>query len=194
MKLNEDRISDEIRGSMHKQILVNAIMFSLLAVLIAYGINLQQANAVARSTSEQKPIVEPVKIDVMEVPSYRRRILDEKPVSSGGNYGFPGGRLWKFSSGCWTGYIDIRTDGLYYTHWGYGHWSKQDDGSYLLQNDHDGFSHTLRKKNDNVLIGERVDGVWERCDLIYDYAAKQQQPYDPKFMPDSKYSPAAFEQ
>lgn len=78
--------------------------------------------------------------------------------------------MWKFKSRSWDGYIDIRTDGRYYTHWGYGHWNYEKDGSVLLVNDYDGFTHRLAPAGKGIWKGERNDGDWERIEWLYDYA------------------------
>lgn len=84
--------------------------------------------------------------------------------------GTPGGAIWKFKSKSWDGYIDIRTDGRYYTHWGYGHWGFQKDGSIILYNDYDPYSHHLKSVSKTVWKGARNDGDWERLEFVWDYA------------------------
>lgn len=188
LKPNEERIAEEVRTCMHKQILANAVMFAILGGLFIYG-NLRAPAPAREIVVTQAPAVVPQTIERVRTI----RVSDYQRPSPSPNYGFPGGRVWMFSSNNWSGYIDIRTDGVYYTHWGWGHWEPQRDGSFLLTNDYDGISHTLRKKNDKMLLGERCDGYWERCDLILDYT-KLKQPYDQKYTVDSTHKPDAFDE
>jgi hypothetical protein len=68
--------------------------------------------------------------------------------------------LWTFRSSAWNGYIDFQGFGRYWTHWGYGHWSVDNNGNINLVNDYDAYTHQLTiSKDGKSLKGSRNDGI-----------------------------------
>ena len=158
-----------------------------LALAVAFGFLL--ALALSQSTHSKQVSEEPPEqvqqvqappqapVPLEPAPALPERLSENPPPDSWGrlppssvSLPSPGGAIWKFKSQVWDGYIDIRTDGRYYTHWGYGHWGFQPDGSVLLVNDYDGFTHHLTKVNKTTWKGDRNDGTWERMEFVWDYA------------------------
>lgn len=183
MNSKDFNLRQEIQRDLQQSTTINVALFAGIALMLAFLLCREMATP-PLAQSAPVPVQQPITIEPETPqeppvqPFVHEAPLPRTPNSPQKNNGLPGGALWKFKSQVWSGYIDIRTDGLYYTHWGYGHWQPQADGSVLLTNDYDGFTHHLRfdDASRKTMSGERNDSTWERCELLLEYA-KMKQPY-----------------
>jgi len=87
--------------------------------------------------------------------------------------------LWSFRSPAWTGFIDFREPGVYFTHWGFGEWSSEgdDERTIRMRNGFDPFFFLVRFDDDLLTFtGVRTNHPQSTPltgDLLFDYANQE---------------------
>jgi len=88
--------------------------------------------------------------------------------------------LWSFRSTEWTGFIDFREPGIYFTHWGWGEWRTDtshagDDRTIRLQNGYDPFWFVLAFDDDLLSFRCLQSNHPSRPvgDMLFDYARQE---------------------